>query len=209
MLELDQAVVTIDAMGCQTAIAEKIVEKGAHYVLAVKENQEYLLDDIKDAFAQTPKAISHTTLEKGHGRIEKRTCKIITDMVWITKPDNWKNLQSIISIETQRTNNQTGEMPTEQRLYISSLLATPEQFNQIVRGHWDIENSLHWCLDVVFKEDYSTKQAGNAAENFSVITKIALNLLKNENSKKRSIKNKRLLCGWDEDFLANLLLCQI
>ena len=209
MLELDQAVVTIDAMGCQTAIAEKIVEKGAHYVLAVKENQEYLLDDIKDAFAQTPKAISHTTLEKGHGRIEKRTCKIITDMVWITKPDNWKNLQSIISIETQRTNNQTGEMPTEQRLYISSLLATPEQFNQIVRGHWDIENSLHWCLDVVFKEDYSTKQAGNAAESFSMISKAALSILKNDKTSKSSLKRKRLKCGWSNEYLETLLLKEI
>ena len=86
---------------------------------------------------------------------------------------------------------------------------TPKYFNEIIRGHWGIENKLHRCLDVMFKEDYSTKQAGNAAENFSFITKIALNLLKNENSRKRSLKNKRLLCGWDETFLANLLFKQI
>jgi predicted transposase YbfD/YdcC len=209
MLELEGAVVTIDAMGCQTAIAEKIVEKGANYVLAVKENQAFLLDDIKDAFAQTQNATSHTTVEKGHGRIEKRTCKIITDMVWITKADNWKSLQSIISIETQRTNNQTGEMYTEQRLYISSLLTTPEQFNQIIRGHWGIENNLHWCLDVVFKEDYSTKQAGNAAENFSMITKAALSILKNDKTSKSSLKRKRLKCGWSNEYLETLLCKEI
>jgi len=209
LLLLEGSIITIDAVGCQTAIAEKIVQKGADYVLAVKDNQGHLLDDIKEAFTQTPPSTYDTTLETAHGRIEKRTCKVITDMDWISKPQNWKKLQSIVSIETQRTNKLTGETQSEQRFYISSLLTTPKHLNEIIRGHWGIENKLHWCLDVVFREDYSTKQAGNAAENFSVITKIALNLLKNENSKKRSIKNKRLLCGWDEDFLANLLLCQI
>ncbi len=209
LLILEGSIITIDAMGCQTAIAEKIVEKGADYVLAVKDNQGHLLDDLKEAFAQTAPSIHDTSIETGHGRIEKRTCKVITDMDWISKPKNWKKLQSIISIETQRTDKLTGETQSEKRFYISSLLTTPQHFNEVIRGHWGIENKLHWCLDVVFKEDYSTKQAGNAAENFSAITKMAVNLLKNENSKKRSIKNKRLLCGWDEDFLANLLLCQI
>ncbi len=209
LLVLQGSIITIDAMGCQTAIAEKISEKEADYVLAVKENQGHLLDDIKEAFAQTPEALSDTTIETAHGRIEKRTCKVITDMDWISKPKNWKKLQSIISIETRRTDKLTGQIQSEQRFYISSLLITPQHFNQIIRSHWGIENKLHWCLDVVFKEDYSTKQAGNAAENFSIITKIAINLLKNENSKKRSIKNKRLLCGWDEAFLVNLLFKQI
>jgi predicted transposase YbfD/YdcC len=209
LLVLEGSIITIDAMGCQTAIAEKIVDKEADYVLAVKDNQAHLLDDIKEAFDQTPKAIFDTTLETAHGRIEKRTCKMITDIDWISKPQNWEKLQSIISIETQRTNKQTGEKQLEQRFYISSLLTTPQHFNEIIRGHWGIENKLHWCLDVVFKEDYSTKQAGNAAENFNIITKITINLLKNENSKKRSIKNKRLLCGWNEVFLAKLLFHQI
>lgn len=209
LLWLEGSIITIDAMGCQRAIGEKIIDKGADYVLAVKENQGHLLDDIKEAFVQTPKAASDVTIEKSHGRIEKRTCKVITDMDWISKTKNWKKLQSIISVETQRTIVQTGEMQTEQRFYIASLLSTPQHFNEIIRGHWGIENKLHWSLDVIFKEDYSTKQAGNAAENFSTITKIALNLLKNEKSKKRSIKNKRLLCGWDENFLAKLLFKQI
>lgn len=209
LLLLEGSIITIDAMGCQTAIAEKIVGKEADYVLAVKNNQAHLLDDIKDAFAQTPGAVCDTSTETAHGRIEKRTCKVITDMDWVSKAESWKKLQSIISIETRRLDKQTGEIQLEQRFYISSLCGTPKHFNEIIRGHWGIENKLHWCLDVVFKEDYSTKQAGNAAENFSLITKIALNLLKNENSKKRSLKNKRLLCGWDEAFLANLLFKQI
>ena len=209
LLVLQGSIVTIDAMGCQKAIAGDIIRKEADYVLAVKENQAHLLDDIKDAFAQTPGAIHDTTLETGHGRIEKRTCRVITDMDWISKASDWEKLQSIVSIETQRTDKLSGETQSEKRFYISSLLNTPKGFNEIIRGHWGIENKLHWSLDVVFKEDYSTKQAGNAAENFSIVTKIALNLLRNENSKKRSVKNKRLLCGWDEKFLAKLLFDEI
>lgn len=209
LLMLEGAIVTIDAMGCQKAIAEKIVEKKADYVLAVKENQAHLLDDIKEAFEQSPKAASHTTTEKAHGRIEKRTCKVITDMDWISNQQEWENLRSVICIQSQRTIVKTGEIQSEQRFYLSSLLTTAEHFNQIIRHHWGIENKLHWSLDVTFKEDLSTKQAGNAAENFSTITKIAINLLKNENSKRRSIKNKRLLCGWDEKFLSKVVFKEI
>jgi predicted transposase YbfD/YdcC len=126
-------------------------------------------------------------------------------MVWVTRPNNWKNLRSIIGIETQRTIVQTGEMGTEQRFYISSLLTTPEGFNKIIRGHWGIENNLHWCLDVVFKEDYSTKQAGNAAENFSMINKAALSILKNDKTNKSSLKRKRLKAGWSNEYLETLL----
>jgi predicted transposase YbfD/YdcC len=208
LLELEGAIITIDAMGCQTAIAEKIAGKGADYILAVKDNQKFLHDDIKDAFAQTPNATSHTSIEKSHGRIEKRTCSVITDMVWVTKSGNWKNLRSIISIETQRTIVQTGEMGTEQRFYISSLLTTPEDFNQLIRGHWGIENNLHWCLDVVFKEDHSTKQAGNAAENFSMINKAALSILKNDKTNNSSLKRKRLKAGWSNEYLESLLFKQ-
>lgn len=209
MLVVEGSIVTIDAMGCQTAIAEKIIDSQANYILAVKDNQGHLLDDIKEAFAQTLVAPSDTAMGMGHGRMEQRSCKVITDMDWICKAEDWKKLQSIISIESKRTNKQTGESQSEQRFYISSLNTTPKHFNELIKGHWGIENKLHWCLDVVFKEDYSTKQAGNAAENFSLITKIALNLLKNENSKKSSMKNKRLLCGWDENYLASIVFKEI
>ncbi len=209
LLALEGAIVTIDAMGCQTAIAEKIIEKGANYILAVKDNQKFLHDDIKDAFAQTPDVMVQTTLEKAHGRIEERTCKVITDMDWISKNENWKNLQSIISIETNKTILQTGDIQTEQRFYIASLISTPEVFNQIIRGHWSIENNLHWCLDIVFKEDYSMKQAGNAAENFSMISKAALSILKNDKASKSSLKRKRLKAGWSNEYLETLLAKEI
>ena len=209
LLVLQGSIVTIDAMGCQKSIAGDIIRKEADYVLAVKENQAHLLDDIKDAFAQTPDIIHDTTITTGHGRVEKRKCSVINDMVWISKANDWEKLQSIVCVETQRTDKMSGQTQSEKRFYLSSLLVTPKEFNDIIRGHWGIENKLHWCLDVTFKEDYSTKQAGNAAENFSIMTKIALNLLRNENSKKRSLKNKRLLCGWDEKFLAKLLFKEI
>lgn len=202
LLVLEGAIISIDAMGCQQQIAEKIIDQKADYVLAVKENQPHLLDDIKEAFEQTTDAQSYSSLEKSHGRIEKRTCKVITDMDWICKQANWKNLQSIISIESGRTILATGEQQSEIRYYISSLMNSAESFLSITRQHWSIENKLHWSLDVTFKEDLSTKQAGNAAENFSTITKVALNLLKNNKSKKMSVKRKRLLCSWDNNFLA-------
>jgi len=209
LLVLEGAIITIDAMGCQQQIAEKITDQQANYVLAVKQNQGHLLDDIKEAFEQTPDAASFSSIEKSHGRIEKRTCKLITDMNWICKQQNWKLLQSIICIESNRTVLSTGEIQKETRYYISSLLTTPESFLNIIRQHWGIENKLHWVLDVIFNEDLSTKQAGNAAENFSIITKIALNLLKNNNTQKLSIKKKRLLCTLDNNFLANTVFAKI
>ena len=209
LLVLEGAIVTIDAMGCQQQIAEKIIDCKADYVLAVKENQPHLLDDIKEAFEQTANAESHSSLEKSHGRIEKRTCKVITDTDWICKQANWKNLQSIIRVESERTILATGQHQREIRYYIASLPDSPESFLSITRQHWSIENKLHWSLDVTFKEDLSTKQAGNAAENFSTITKVALNLLKNNKSKKLSINKKRLLCSWDNDFLAQTVFSEI
>ena len=126
-------------------------------------------------------------------------------MVWINKIETWKNLQTIVSIETERTNLHTNQIQTDQRFYIASQLATPSYFNKIIRGHWSIENSLHWCLDVVFREDLSTKQAGNAAENFSMINKACLSILKNDTSKKTSLKRKRLKAGWSNEYLETLL----
>jgi predicted transposase YbfD/YdcC len=209
LLILHGAIVTIDAMGCQTAIASKIVAQDADYVLAVKDNQKHLLDDIKEAFEQTPKALAATTLEKSHGRIEKRTCRIITDMDWISKLGNWENLHTIIEIKTKRIFLKTQEEQQETRYYISSLISKPEHFNTIVRKHWGVENKLHWSLDVIFKEDLSTKQAGNAAENFAIMTKIALNLLKNNTTRKISVNSKRLLCGMDNDFLTKTVFKEI
>ena len=201
LLILKGAIVTIDAMGCQTNIAEKIIDGGGDYVLAVKDNQSHLPDDIQEAFEQTPQASAYTSLEKAHGRIEKRTCRVIDDMDWISKKGNWKKLQSIICIETERTLPGKEEVHQEQRYYIASLTTTPGHFNQIIREHWS--------LDVTFKEALSTKQAGNAAQNFSIITKIALNILRTDTTNKHSIQNKRLKCALDDNYLAKILFKEI
>lgn len=196
-------------MGCQTDIAEKIVKQQADYVLAVKQNQAHLNDDIWEAFEQSPDADIHTMIEKSHGRIEKRTCSVMTDMDWVSKKEKWEKLQTIICIQTQRTVIQSGEVQTEQRFYITSLISGAQHCSQIIRQHWNVENKLHRTLDVTFKEDLSTRQAGNAAENFSIITKIAINLLKNNTIKKTSIKKKRLLCALDTEYLIKTVFKEI
>lgn len=207
MLELSGAVITIDAMGCQTKIAEKITEAEADYVLAVKGNQGNLEDDIINAFSQphAPVESEDTTIDMGHGRIEKRTCKVLTETAFISKNERWPGLQSLICIESERTDKKSGEKQSSTRYYISSLNATAQRFNEIIRNHWSIENNLHWCLDVVFKEDAGHKQAGTAAENFSMINKTALSLLKNDQSKKKSLKRKIKSCARDSDYLETVV----
>ena len=207
LLDISGCTVTIDAMGCQTVIAESIVNKQADYILAVKGNQEHLLDDIKEAFEQTPEGEQKisSTLESGHGRIEKRTCHVITDTDWICSKKEWKQLQSLIKITTERTDKLSGCMQKEYRYYISSAICNADKLLNSIRLHWGIENKLHWMLDVNFHEDASRKKAGNAAQNFSVISRIALNLLQNEKTRKLSIKKKRLAAGWQHEYLASLM----
>lgn len=207
LLDLKGCTVTIDAMGCQTAIAEDIINAGADYILAAKGNQGHLFDDIKEAFEQTPlsEQQSFSTLETGHGRIEKRNCFIITDTDWICSREEWKELKSLVKITTERTDKASGEKQNECRYYISSMLNSAEEILASARKHWAIENNLHWMLDVNFNEDASRKRAGNAAQNFSIISKIALNLLQNEKTKKLSVKNKRLAAGWQHEYLEKLM----
>lgn len=207
LLDITGCTVTIDAMGCQTAIAQTIREKRGDYLLAVKGNQEHLLDDVREAFKQTGEQQMqvHSTLEMGHGRMEKRTCQVITDTDWVCKQRDWPGLKSLVQVVAERTNKASGEKTTEQRYYISSLEGDTEALLAVTRQHWAIENKLHWMLDVHFSEDASTKRAGNAAQNFALFARIALILLQNEKSKKISIKKKRLLAGWETDYLAKIL----
>jgi predicted transposase YbfD/YdcC len=205
VLELKGCIVTLDAIGCQREIAEAIVEKGADYILAVKGNQGFLLDDSKEAFAEQKPSSENMTTEVGHGRIEKRTCRVIEDPAWICRKEEWKGLQSLVEITSERTNKTSGEKQAEVRYYISSLSADAASFNRYVRSHWGIENSLHWTLDVVFHEDQSQKRAGHAAENFALITRIALNLLKADNQSRLSMKNKRHKAAWDNNYIIQLL----
>ncbi len=207
LLNIKGCTVTIDAMGCQKDIADKIIEMEGDYVLAVKGNQGNLLDDIEEAFKETASSSlqSSTSLEIGHGRIEKRTCDVITDTDWICNLQEWKGLKSLIRITAERTNKASGEKQQECRYYISSNMPGAAALLNITRQHWGVENKLHWMLDVNFGEDASQKRAGNAAQNFSVINRIALNLLQNEKTKKLSIKKKRLAAGWQHGYLEKLL----
>jgi predicted transposase YbfD/YdcC len=208
VLELNGCIVTLDAMGCQREIAEVIVDKGADYILAVKGNQGFLLDDLKEAFSEQKPASENVTTEVGHGRIEKRTCRVIEDTAWICRKEEWKGLQSLVEITSERTSKASGEKQAEVRYYISSLQADAASFNQHIRSHWSIENHLHWTLDVVFGEDQRQKRAGHAAENFALITRIALNLLKADKHSKLSMKNKRHKAAWVNNYIIELLTKQ-
>ncbi len=209
ILDVKGCTITIDAMGCQQDIAATIIKKQADYILAVKGNQGHLHDDIKEAFEQEKEIETDIQLSAGHGRIEKRTCSIITNTGWICKKDKWEGLQTLIRIQSERTQKATGASETQTRYYIASAKAGAAFFNNAVREHWGIENKLHWVLDVAFGEDASNKKAGNAAENFSFINKIALNLLQNyddrRGAKKISMKTKRKKCAWSNDYLLIIL----
>lgn len=205
VLVLKGCIVTIDAMGCQKNIATAIVAKEADYILAVKGNQRELNEQVQESFRFIQVNSVAQEIDLGHGRIEKRVCSVITDLSMIEQTDQWTKLNSLIKIHTERQIKSTGESQRETRYYISSLKGEAQQLNHCIRSHWKIENSLHWVLDVAFHEDQSRKRAGNAAENFSTINRIALNLLKNEPTTKQGVKGKRLKAGWSNDYLETVL----
>jgi predicted transposase YbfD/YdcC len=211
MLELSGAMVTIDAMGCQTEIARQIVGAGADYCLAVKDNQptlhqgiiDFFENHVEDDFAGI-RMRYHVTDEKGHGREEARyymICPVPEDL-----PDRsrWTGLKAIgVAInETQRDGKKVGE----NRYYILSKFVAASRFADAVRGHWSIENRLHWQLDVTFQEDQCRIRQGHADANFSILRRAALSLLKNETTLKVGIKNKRLTAGWDDSYLEKVLI---
>jgi predicted transposase YbfD/YdcC len=212
LLMIKGCIVTIDAMGCQTKIAEKIIESGADYVLAVKENQgvlhreiEWLFEVAKQVeFEQIPH--DHAKTVGKHGRIEVRQCWSIshTDYIeYLQKHQDWKNLKTIAMVETEF---RRGEQITRQRrYYVSSLAGDAEMILHAVRTHWQVENSLNWILDVTFREDDSRVRKGAGPQNMAVLRRLALNLLKRETSVKRSIQGKRFLAGWDNDYLLKVL----
>ena len=205
MLEVAGCIVTIDAMGCQKEIAAKIAESGADYVLSVKKNQPQLYEDIAETFTDSLENISHDfseTVDKGHGRIEMRKCWAISErdyVDYVNEGGRWKNLSSVAMVESERRVD--GETTVESRFYISSLPNDAQRLLAATRGHWSIENSLHWVLDISFREDESRVREGNAPENLAVIRHMALNLLKRDRTVKASIKGKRKRAGWDNDFL--------
>jgi predicted transposase YbfD/YdcC len=213
MLELKGSIVTIDSMGCQTDIAKAIIEKDAHYVLALKGNHGKLHEQVGDFFGiaeqhdyQALDAKPHGTCEKDHGRIESRRVVALSS-AHLENVDSWTGLKTMIMVESIR---EIGEKVTkERRFYISSLPPDSQQIGDAIRAHWGIENRLHWCLDVTFKEDACRTRAGHAAENFNLIRKITLNLLR-QDTMKRSIAKKRLYAALHDEYLASVLgLCPL
>jgi len=202
-LLLKDCVITIDAMGCQKSIAKKIIDKEADYILAVKENQKELYEDVLDSFRVLPTIDSYEELDFGHGRIETRKCSVLTDLSLVFGKDKWKGLISIAKIERVREFKATGKTQKETSHYISSLNQAKE-IGLGVRKHWGIENKVHWVLDVAFNEDLSRKRVGNAAENYSTINRIALNLLKKDDTK-IGVKGKRKMAGWDNEYLRKVM----
>lgn len=206
ILSLQGNIITIDAMGCQTKITDKIISEKADYIIAVKENQKTLNQEIKDEFKFSEDIQTTTSQNLDHGRIETRTCSVIHLFNHITELAKWKNLKSIVRIQSTRTFKNSNK-PTEKatRYYISSLEEEAESFNEKIREHWSVENKLHWTLDVAFREDDSRKRIGNSAQNFSILLKIALNLLKNEKTAKQGVKGKRFKAALDNQYLKKVL----
>ena len=205
MLTIKGAVVTIDAMGCQREIAAKIVERQADYVLALKGNQGTLRADVEEFFAEqkaneyadcTPSR--HETLEKNHGRIETRTVTVVGDIDWLTERHPWAGLAGIVMVESCR--EIAGKTDRESRFYITSLAAPAERIAEVIRGHWGIENGLHWVMDMVFRDDECRIRKDNAPANFATVKHMASNLLRQAPGKD-SLRVKRKMAAWDDDYL--------
>jgi predicted transposase YbfD/YdcC len=210
ILDVKGCIVTLDAMGCQTDIAKKIVDKEADYVLAVKKNHKGLLEDITPYFKEanigdhSDEYDWYQTIEKNHGRIEKRTYCSFSNLDWLKNRHFWKNLKSITQVISERTLND--KTTQETRYFISSLSPNAKKIGGAIRAHWGVENSCHWVLDVTFNEDQARARMGYSAENLSLLRKSALNLLKQEKSlAKKSIRVKRLHASQNKDYLAAVL----
>lgn len=209
MLDVAGAIVTIDAMGCQSKIVSKIIEKKADYLIGLKGNQGQLNEDVRLLFEDKPKKmifLSESELDKGHGRLETRQCTATEDIEWIReRHPHWEKLNSLIEIESRREIK--GVATVEKRYYISSLPAETGKILNATRQHWGVENKLHWVLDICFNDDQSRIRKGNAPRNIAIIKKTALNLMQTikQNNPRLSFKRMRKLAGWNHTFLDTVL----
>lgn len=208
ILELNGAIVTLDAMGCQKKIAQIITNKKADYVLALKNNHGDLFNDVETYFKMEPQEAFHTIVtetEKDHGRIEKRSLAITKSISWLSQKLEWSNLASIACITSSRE-TPLGVFKTS-RYYLTSL--NYQESNKIlkaIRGHWSIENTLHWTLDVIFNEDQSRIRDQNAAQNIALIRKMSVSMLKNSTlHQEKSLKRKKFMASLEEDYLLDLI----
>jgi predicted transposase YbfD/YdcC len=221
VLELAGCIVTVDAMGCQKKIAKEIIEADADYVLALKGNQETVHQEVKSFLDATleqkkaarpkgaalPRAIAglqeFQTVEKDHGRIETRRYYQSDELGWFADRAKWEGLRTVGMVESLRQVD--GQTTVERRYYLSSLKLEVQTFARAVRGHWSVENKLHWVMDVCMGEDRSRARSGYAAENLATLRRLALNLLKREKTRKRGIRGKQLNASWDHAYLLKLL----
>jgi len=203
MLQVEGCIISTDAMGCQKEIAKQIIDAKADYILALKGNQKTLQEEAIHLFTHASPNTIDESIEKNGGRIETRKCTVLTKLDLLDEGRNWTDLNSIIRIESSR--EVADKRTTETRYYISSLMKTAKEFNKLIRSHWQVENNLHWQLDVSFNEDASRKRSGNSAEKFSLITKTALNFLKANTTDKLSMANKRYKAALDEEYLLKIL----
>lgn len=215
MLAIEGAIVTIDAMGCQRDIAQKIRDKKADYILALKGNQGTLHDDV-EVFVAEQKATGfkdteisqHEAVDADHGRIETRVTTVIHDIDWLQKNHNWPGMKSVVIVESTReipdANPRTFKVEHEVRLYITSLVLLANIIGPAIRSHWAVENSLHWVMDMVFRDDECRLRTDHAPANFVVIKHMAHNLIRNAPGKD-SMRLRRKVAAWDENFLATLI----
>ena len=209
MLAIEGAIVTIDAMGCQRDIAQRVIDKKADYVLALKGNQGSLRDDA-ELFVTEQKAsgfvdteISRdTTVDGDHGRIETRTTTVIHDVEWLQQRHSWPGLKGLVIVESCR--EISGKIERETRYYITSMSMTAVHLGHVIRSHWAIENSLHWVMDMMFRDDECRVRTDHAPANFATIKHMAINLLRRPPGK-QSLRGRRKAASWDDDFLASLI----
>jgi predicted transposase YbfD/YdcC len=209
LLAIEGAIVTIDAMGCQRAIARKIIEKKADYVFGLKGNQGSLRDDVELLVnEQKARDFKDTTISRAeridadNGRIETRTTTVIHDIEWLRERHNWPGLNAVAIVESTREFG--GKVERETRYYITSLVMLAHLLGPVIRGHWAIENSLHWVMDMVFRDDECRVRTNHAPANFTTIKHMAYNLLRRP-SGKDSFRVRRKVAGWDDEFLASLI----
>jgi predicted transposase YbfD/YdcC len=204
MLTLKGTIVTADALNCQRAIAAQIVEQGGDYALALKGNQGTLHDDVRRLLddPECKAATSAPDVEGNHGRIETRTATVSTEIGWLAREHGWPALAAIGKVK--RVRETADRTTTETAYYLLSTALTPERFNQVVRQHWGVENSLHWRLDVIMNEDQDRTRIGNGPHNLAILRHMALNTIQKEGSK-GSLRGKFKRAGWNDDFLTKLL----
>lgn len=203
LLSVKGSIITIDAIGTQKEIVNKISEKKGYYLLALKKNHKTFYEDVQLYFEDKEiikKADYYETIEKGHGRIESRKCFLIKEVDWLENKEEWKDLRGIAMIESQIENILSGKISKEKRYYITSCEGkdlNAKRILEVKRSHWAIENELHWHLDITFKEDESQVYIKNAVENLNIMRKFTLRMMKNETKRKESMRIKRKMCSWD------------